>query len=339
MCDSKFGPYSTDNDCNYQTESLSRNSNFWITFVNCSHSSGYLVYPHCPLDYCLPPESKAQINLNVENGADVQCANNRSGVLCGTCQPGLSLSLGSSNCIPCSKAWYKQFVVIVIVALLAGIALIALLMVLNLTVAVGTLNGLIFYANIIGASSSTFFTGPSSSTRFIFVFISWLNLEVGFDICFFEGMDTYWKTWLQLAFPSYVIFLTIMIIIVSEYSLRFSHLIARKNPVATLATVILLSFTMFLRTIIAVLSFATLDYPNGSLKRCTCMWLPDATVKYLSGKHMFTVAILILMGGIAYICILFFWQWLLRHQSKTIFRWVKSQRLCHFIEPCHAPYE
>ena len=159
-------------------------------------------------------------------------------------------------------------------------------MIFNLTVAVGSLNGLIFYANIIGANSSTFFAGLSSSTKFPSIFISWLNLEVGFDICFFEGMDTYWKTWLQLAFPSYVIFLTIMLIIVSEYSLRFSHLIARKNPVATLATVILLSFTMFLRTIIAVLSFATLDYPNGSLKRCTCMWLPDATVKYHMHVHL-----------------------------------------------------
>ena len=340
VCDSKLSPCITDGDCNYLTESLSRKGNFWITYVDNSsrdNSSDYLIYPHCPLDYCLSPKSKVQINLNVENGADVQCANYRSGVLCGTCQPGLSLSLGSSNCIPCSKAWYKQFVVIVIVALLAGIALIALLMVLNLTVAVGTLNGLIFYANIIGASSSTFFTGPSSSTRFIFVFISWLNLEVGFDICFFEGMDTYWKTWLQLAFPSYVIFLTIMIIIVSEYSLRFSHLIARKNPVATLATVILLSFTMFLRTIIAVLSFAILDYPDGHKR----VWLPDASIEYLSGKHiaLLIVAILILIVGSAYTCLLFFWQWLLHHQSKTVFKWVKYQRLCHFIEPYHAPYE
>ena len=149
-----------------------------------------------------------------------------------------------------------QIVSIVIVALLGGIALVFLLMVLNSTVAVGTLDGLISYANIIGANSSTFL--PPSSKKFLTIFISWLNLEVGFDICFFEGMDTYWKTWLQLAFPSYVIFLVVMVIIVSEHSMRVSHLIAKKNPVATLATVILFSYTMFLHTIIEVLSFATL---------------------------------------------------------------------------------
>ena len=152
-------------------------------------------------------------------------------------------------------------------------------MVLNLTVAVGTLNGLIFYANIIGANDSIFFTGPSSLTMFFYIFISWINLEVGFDTCFFEGMDTYWKTWLQLAFPSYVIFLVVMVIIVSEHSIRFSHLIAKKNPVATLATLILLSYTTFLRNTITILSFAILDYPDGSSKM---VWLPDATVEYLS---------------------------------------------------------
>ena len=261
VCDSRLSPYITDNDCNYPTESLTRKGNYWITcisFINdsCNSTSGFLIYSHCPLDYCLPSHSNVQINLNMVNSSDAQCANNRSGMLCGACQPGLSLSLGNSRCINCSETWYKQFVAIVIVCLLAGIVLITLLMIFNLTVAVGSLNGLIFYANIIGANSSTFFQPPSA--KFLSIFISWLNLEVGFDTCFFEGMDTYWRTWLQLAFPTYIIFLVVMVIIVSEHSMRVSHLIAKKNPVATLATVILFSYTMFLHTIIAVLSFATL---------------------------------------------------------------------------------
>ena len=94
---------------------------------------------------------------------------------------------------------------------------------------------------------------------------------------------------------------------------------------------------MFLRTIIAALSFATLNYPDGSRK---WVWLPDATVEYLSGKHiaLFIAAIFILIASIGYTCLLFFWQWLLHHQNKTIFKWVRSQRLYHFIEPYHAPY-
>ena len=343
VCDSHLSPYFTeaDNNCNYLKESLIRQGNFWIDFINDTdrdhNSSGFLIYPYCPLDYCLPPISNVQINLNLVNGADTQCANNRSGLLCALCQPGLSLSYGSSQCISCSKTWYKGYVPVVLITIVAGILLVALLMMLNLTVAIGTLNGLIFYANIIGANKSTFFSGLSPSTKFYSVLISWLNLEVGFDVCIFEGMDSYWKTWLQLAFPTYVILLVAIMIIVSEHSMRFSRLIARRNPVATLATLIMLSYTKFLQTTITTLSLANLDYPDGSKKR---VWLPDATVEYLSGKHipLLVVAVVILVIGFAYTCVIFFWQWLLLYQDRTIIKWTKSQRLYHFIEPYHAPY-
>ena len=293
-----------------------------------------MIYPHCPLDYCLPAIPNILIDLNTENGADVQCANNRSGILCGICKPGLSLSLGSSCCLSCSTIWPTHLFIILLAAVISGVVLVAILLILNLTVAVGTLNGLIFYANIIHANGSTYF---QHSTKFSYVFISWLNLEIGFDTCFFKGMDTYWKTWLQLAFPTYVIFLVIMVIILSERSIKFSRLIAKKNPVATLATLILLSYTKLLCTIIAALSFVTLHYPDGSHAK---MWLADASIRYFGGKHvlLFLVAVFILIIGSIYTVFLFFWQWLLHCQKQIIFKWVKYQKFCHFIEPYHAPY-
>lgn len=57
-----------------------------------------------------------------------------------------SLSLGSSHCIQCSNKWPVICAILIVVFLLAGIALVTILLVLNLTVAVGTLNGIIFYA-------------------------------------------------------------------------------------------------------------------------------------------------------------------------------------------------
>ena len=228
-----------------------------------------------------------------------------------------------------------MFVVILVAAFLAGIALVVLLLVLNLTVAVGTLNGIIFYANIVVAHNSILL--PFLQPNFITMFIAWLNLELGFDTCLFKGMDTYWKTWLQLAYPAYIIFLVIMVIFISERSTKFGRLVGKKNPVATLATLILLSYTKFLHTIIAVLSFGILDYPDGSRK---IVWLPDATVGYLGGKHipLFIAAVLILLVGVVYTAILFSWQWLLHHQGKRTFIWVRSLKLYAFLEPYHAPY-
>ena len=70
------------------------------------------------------------------------------------------------------------------------------------------------------------------------------------------------------------------------------------------------------------------------------MWLVDASVGYLSGKHtvLFVIALLTIIAGVCYTAILLFWQWLLRHQDKALFKWIKYQKLCHFLEPYHAPY-
>ena len=52
-----------------------------------------------------------------------------------------------------------------------------------MTIAVGTLNGILFYANIVFASADTYL--PFSTPNFVTVLISWLNLDIGFDVCFF----------------------------------------------------------------------------------------------------------------------------------------------------------
>ena len=336
ICDSRLEPYITD--CNASTELLLREGDFWITYINGSDNatSGYVIYAHCPLNYCKPPTVKVEINLNIPGGADVQCADGHSGILCGSCLSNLSLSLGSSRCILCPTNW-TRIATIIVAAVFAGVCLVTLLLVFNITVAVGTIQGIVLYANIIASSSSTFL--PFPTPNFATVFISWLNLEIGFDVCFFDGIDAYWKTLLQLAFPIYVIFLVVMIIFISERWTKFARLLANRNPVATLATLILLSYTKFLNTIIASLSYATLIYPDGSRQ---WVWLPDATVEYLKGKHivLFTIALLILLAGVVYTGLLFSWQWLLRHQNKNvILKWLtKSQKLRHFIEPYHAPY-
>ena len=58
--------------------------------------------------------------------------------------------------------------------------MVTLLLVLNMTVAIGTLNGLIFYANVVHANKNILL--PFQETNFITIFVSWLNLELGIDI-------------------------------------------------------------------------------------------------------------------------------------------------------------
>ena len=275
------------------------------------------------------------VDLSEQNGADAQCAFNRSSRLCGSCQPGLSLSLGSSRCLPCPSHWPALFIAFTIAAILVGITLVALLLTLNLTVAVGTLNGMIFYANIVHANKSILL--PFQESSLVTVFISMLNLELGIDTYFFPGMDTYIKTWLTLAFPAFVFLLVGLVIIISSHSIRFSKLIGNKDPVATLATLILLSYAKILEICFESLSVGILRYPDGSSEM---VWLPDATIQYLHGKHipLFIAAVVILLVGLIYTLLLFSWQWYFYlPQWKIIKVCLSEQRLKLFIETYHAP--
>ena len=331
LCDSMLEEHTTS--CNSTTETFVKSDNSWIGFINEEDNSSLTVHMHCPYNYCKPPNTL----ISLRNSTYPLCNFSRKGILCGACMQSYSLSLGSSRCLKCPNYWPGTLVAIIIAALISGIVLIIMILVLNLTVAVGTINAVVFYANIIASNYSSFFFGSENS--FQSVLTSWLNFNFGLDVCFFEGMDAYWKTWIKMVFPAYIIVIVVIIITLSECSDKFSHLIGKRNPVATLATLILLSYTTFLQVVIAAFSFAIVDFQNGSN---VPVWLPDGNVKYLKGEHiaLFIAAFVILLMVVPYTLLLFSWQWLLRYSDKKILHWItKNQKLRHFMEAYHAPYK
>ena len=218
-CDPKISPFK--DKCSLSVVDRSINGRGWISY---DMNTGFLYHPFCPYDFCLPPGEPVKIILDLQNGSDAQCDFNRTGLLCGQCKSGYSLSLSSSQCVPCPGINWPWALLIVIVKLIAGFALVILILVLNLSVSVGTLNGLIFYANILAADTSLFLS--FSKPNFHTIFVAWLNLDLGFDVCYFKGIDAYSKAWLNLWFPIYVIFVLILIILISKYSSRFGNLLA-----------------------------------------------------------------------------------------------------------------
>ena len=157
------------------------------------------MHSHCPYDYCKPEDLHIKLT-----SPDTQCAFNHSGIMCGACKEGLSLVLGTSNCKQCPNS----FLVLLIPFSIAGFVLVFLLTVLNLTVSEGTLNGLIFYANVVHSNRATFF--PPGCSNVAAAFIAWLNLDLGIETCFFSGMDAYSRTWIQFVFPLYIWIIVIM---------------------------------------------------------------------------------------------------------------------------------
>jgi len=175
--------------CNIDHQTIPRPANTWISanIINNSHS--YHVSLHCPFDYCLPHLS--QLNLSTP---DSQCQFNRSGVLCGQCQHGLSTVFGSSQCKHCSNI----DLLIIIPIGIAGLVFVLLLFTLNITVTNGDINFFLLYINIVSINAPIFFpTGGSV----MYTFTLPANLDLGIETCFYNGMDDCTKMWLQLVFP------------------------------------------------------------------------------------------------------------------------------------------
>ena len=299
---------------------------FWVGYKQDNTSDGLILHPHCPFDYC----KFKKMYFTVED-SDEQCSNNRTGLLCGKCDQTFSLVLGTNRCLQCSN----NYLWLIVAFAFAGVALVLLLLVLRLTVAVGTINGLIFYANIFAMNSATFF---SSHGHVLTVFISWLNLDLGIETCFYNSMDAYAKTWLQFAFPFYVWALVGIIILISHYSSRVATILGT-NPIAVLATLFLLSYTKILRAVVAALSYTLLEYPN---KANVAVWLYDGNIGYLSRKHtpLFIGALVCLIVlFLPYTLFLIFSQWLRSKSGQyRILFWVNHYRVLPFLDAYHAPY-
>ena len=256
------------------TWTFNRPASMWIGYYG---KEQVVIHPNCPFHYCKSEDT----NLSLGN-QDEQCAFNHSGVLCGACQQGLSLALGTSQCLKCSNV----YLLLLIPFALAGVALVFLLLKCNLTVSVGSINGLIFYANIIQANQATFFPhgaqGVNVCTKFLSAFIAWLNLDLGIQTCFFVGMDAYSKTWLQFLFPIYVWIMVGAMIYGSRYSPTVFRLIG-SNVVPVLATLFLLSYAKLLRIVITAVYSTTLTGRDSSTP---LVWLVDGNVPFFRGTHI-----------------------------------------------------
>ena len=142
--------------CNISHQTIIRKGNMWIGYVNDNNSTLLGIIEQCPYDYC-----NNELRVLVVD-FDSQCAYNRTNVLCGRCPDGLSVTFGTSQCKSCTD----HYLLLIIPFALMEVALVGMLFLLNMTVSNGTLNGLIFYANIIRINDSIFL--PQSQSAYFY---------------------------------------------------------------------------------------------------------------------------------------------------------------------------
>ena len=268
-CDFKL-----DNDpsvtCNQMNGTFTRAGLTWIGVYqnNCTVIKNYCEY--CEFN---------TVNFYLNDTAK-QCSLNRAGIYCGQCAEGLSLMLGSNKCGDCSNGYIALFIPFA----LAGVALVIFIIVLNLTVTTGIINGFLFFANIVKMYQPLFF--GINNIPVLSQFISWVNLDLGIETCFFNGMNSCSKIGLQFIFPFYLWFLIIIIIYLSQKFSKLSRLIGN-NAVPVLCTLILLSYTKLLRAIVSIFTYTPICSDT--------MWFIDSNIRYCTGCHLLLFIIAILM--------------------------------------------
>ena len=335
-------------DCNLTAGYLTRSDTEWVGFDwsvfksykefhhscqnlsnNDSSCRNVVVSTQCPYDYC----NHSAVSI-AATSIDKQCNFDRSGIMCGACKESLSSTFGGSKCRGCNN---NNIIPLIIFFFLAGIFLVFILILLNLTVTEGTLNGLIFYMNIIQVNRPLYFPagGISYGIRILMGMVAWFNLDLGISVCFYSGMDTYAKTWLQFVFPVYIWLIVVFIIVLSRKFLLIQRLIG-KNAVKILATLFLLSMAKLGRAIIAVLSYVSIRYPN---ERVVNIWSPDGNVEFLRGKHipLFLVGVAFLVLVLFYTVLVMFNMCLQRVPSKGPFKLI--YRLKPFFDAYTGPYK
>ena len=296
----------------------------------------------CPFDYC----DISNYPISLENDTGKQCVQNRYGKLCGKCQDNKSLAIGSNNCIECNN---NNNLALLIFFSAAGFLLVFFIQILNMTVSQGTINGLLFYANIIWAYETIFFPPIDTEEpktnfimQFLKVFLAWLNLDFGIQTCFIKGLDAFGKTWLQFLFPLYIWMIVGAIIVLAKLSERMAWLFG-ENKVSVLATVILLSYAKILRTVMIILMPAKLTaLPDENLNSTyqETVWAYDGNLKYLDGEHvsLFVFAILILMFLLVPYSIVLLCIQPLRSGSEFIcLKWVNHAYVKPFLDAYVGP--
>ena len=259
--------------CDIQTFTVARASNQWIGFLNTTEGSFLAVGDCSDPEYC--KESRID-NFSFSN-ADVQCIDSHSGVLCGQCKPGYSITLGSSKCLQCSN----NYLALLILFVAAGILLIAFLSILNVTVNTGRINAMLFYANIIKLANYEFFRLREPSFLIFQILINWINLDFGITSCFYDGFDYYTKSWLNFVFPLYLFVLLGVTIFAANKSTKVSKLLPI-NMLSVSTTIVLISFTKLLRASTLPLTYGVVKTDNTA----HVVWLFDGNIAYFSSKHI-----------------------------------------------------
>ena len=144
---------------------------------------GLILHAFCPFDYCV----SQTVNFSLNN-TDVQCAHNRSGLLCGACKEGYSLVSGTSQCKQCTNS---RLALPVPFAVMHGSSFGQLAPCLQTDCSNRNTQWPDILCQHCWSQSNYLLTKYQWNLPMLYhaASIAWLNLDFGIEACFYDGMD------------------------------------------------------------------------------------------------------------------------------------------------------
>ena len=308
--------------CDIDSTSITIPKKTWLGFISFDKNEFVGFSLVCPPGYCKDGVSV----LNVME-QDSICESNRRGVICGGCNEGFSVVLGPDVCSSCNS---NLWLLVIAVFIMLGIILVLCLFYLQLTISTELLGGIIFYANMVWISFGFILPISSEYNYILKIIFSLLNLELGFELCFYEGMTVSIKTGLQFMFPIYLWLLVLIMSLISRFSNKFANLTVNYS-VQVLSTLLYLSFSKLLLIIIDIFIPASVYTPNGTLT----VWYSDGNVSYWNDTGHLILLIISFMLSVLYIIPFLIWGLLASYLSCKS-KWIRKRR--NFVDVFHGQY-
>ena len=313
---------------------IARVNSEWIGMIKVSNNSVIAAAISCFL-YCAYENRYHHLVVNDTHvalaesgnllGSIPLCLYNREGVICSQCPRGYSVVFGANDCKQCSNWWL--FTVIMYAVL--GLVFIYLLYALKLTLTTGTLNGIIFFTQILEVIDL-----PSVRYKSINLLAkSSLYFMIQYPLCFFNGMTELWKQILTAAYSTYLLVIILGIIVFSRFSVRLSNKIVNSS-IQVLVTIVHISFSGLLTSIMHV--FTSVHIYTNDTESPRLVWYKDGTVEYGKGSHLVLMIVTLLTVGIPlilYMTVLLAGRPLMRISYRL------REYLRPIYEAIHAPYK
>ena len=262
--------------CSGSTSSIK--GGYWFGSV-----TGKPTVTFCPINYCnFSCCDTANGFYHLSPLRDNQCRSRRSGVACGSCTDGYTLSFDSTDCVPVNNCTAGHTILIVTITLIYWIAVVIIVFVMmHYKVSIGYLYAVTFYYSIVDILlSQNLYVSPALFMT-VNIMSSTAKLTPQFlgQLCLAKDMSGIDQQVIHYIHPLAVSFILLIISFLARCSYRLSAFISREI-IPVICFLLLLSYTSLATTslmLLRSLTFVDVDTVYTYLS-------PD--IEYFHGRHL-----------------------------------------------------